>query len=69
MALWPTEEGRKRAVRAYHSCREEKAHHLEWEDAWQAPRSESVRRMVAEAFALARNSRSRTAAPSWPLIR
>ncbi|MFE3995186.1 winged helix-turn-helix domain-containing protein [Streptomyces goshikiensis] len=52
VALWPTEEGRERAVQAYRdSRRAEKARHQEWEGAWQAPRSESVRRMVAEAFA------------------
>ncbi|MEU9108913.1 helix-turn-helix domain-containing protein [Streptomyces xanthophaeus] len=50
--LWPTEEGRERAVQAYRdSRRAEKARHQEWEGAWQAPRSMAVRRMVAEAFA------------------
>ncbi|MFE2383162.1 helix-turn-helix domain-containing protein [Streptomyces misionensis] len=53
VALWPTEEGRERAVQAYReSRRAEKARHQEWEGAWQAPRSMAVRRMVAEAFAL-----------------
>ncbi|WP_327169899.1 helix-turn-helix domain-containing protein [Streptomyces subrutilus] len=52
VALWPTEEGRERAVQAYRdSRRAEKARHQEWEAAWQAPRSMAVRRMVAEAFA------------------
>ncbi|MEV8606023.1 helix-turn-helix domain-containing protein [Streptomyces griseoviridis] len=52
VTLWPTEEGRERAVQAYRdSRRAEQARHQEWEGAWQAPRSESVRRMVAEAFA------------------
>ncbi|OIJ95462.1 hypothetical protein BIV24_08915 [Streptomyces colonosanans] len=52
LALWPTEEGRERAVQAYRdSRRAEKARHQEWEGAWQAPRSMAVRRMVAEAFA------------------
>ncbi|MEU8544762.1 helix-turn-helix domain-containing protein [Streptomyces sp. NPDC048717] len=52
VALWPTEEGRERAVQAYRdSRRAEKARHQEWEGAWQAPRSMAVRRMVAEAFA------------------
>ncbi|WP_331756074.1 helix-turn-helix domain-containing protein [Streptomyces sp. NBC_01643] len=52
VALWPTEEGRERPVQAYRdSRRAEKARHQAWEGAWQAPRSESVRRMVAEAFA------------------
>lgn len=51
-ALWPTEEGRERAVQAYRdSRRAEKARHQEWEGPWQAPRSMAVRRMVAEAFA------------------
>ncbi|MEU6680941.1 transcriptional regulator [Streptomyces sp. NPDC046925] len=52
VALWPTEEGRERAVQAYRDSRRAgRARHQEWEGAWQAPRSESVRRMVAEAFA------------------
>ncbi|MDJ0385224.1 helix-turn-helix domain-containing protein [Streptomyces sp. G-G2] len=52
VALWPTEEGRERAVQAYRdSRRAEKARHQEWEGAWHAPRSMAVRRMVAEAFA------------------
>ncbi|MFJ3176303.1 winged helix-turn-helix domain-containing protein [Streptomyces roseus] len=52
VALWPTEEGRERAVQAYRdSRRAEKARHQEWDGAWQAPRSMAVRRMVAEAFA------------------
>ncbi|MEV7160250.1 helix-turn-helix domain-containing protein [Streptomyces misionensis] len=52
VALWPTEEGRERAVQAYRdSRRAEKARHQEWEGAWQAPHSMAVRRMVAEAFA------------------
>ncbi|WP_436766119.1 helix-turn-helix domain-containing protein [Streptomyces sp. URMC 123] len=52
VALWPTEEGRERAVQAYRdSRRAEKARHREWEGAWRAPRSRAVRRMVAEAFA------------------
>lgn len=52
VALWPTEEGRERAVQAYRdSRRAEKARHQEWEGAWQAPRNMAVRRMVAEAFA------------------
>ncbi|MFF7342010.1 winged helix-turn-helix domain-containing protein [Streptomyces sp. NPDC008163] len=52
VALWPTKEGRERAVQAYRdSRRAEKARHQEWEGAWQAPRSMAVRRMVAEAFA------------------
>ncbi|MFE9334810.1 winged helix-turn-helix domain-containing protein [Streptomyces sp. NPDC006925] len=51
-ALWPTEEGRQRAVQAYRdSRRAEKARHQEWEGAWQAPRSLAACRMVAEAFA------------------
>ncbi|MFD0449331.1 hypothetical protein ACFQ10_54405 [Streptomyces indonesiensis] len=50
--LWPTAEGRARAVDAYRdSRRAEQARHQEWEGVWQAPRSESVRRLVAEAFA------------------
>lgn len=52
VALWPTEEGRERAVQAYRdSRRAEKSRHQEWEGSWQAPRSMAVRRMVAEAFA------------------
>jgi len=52
VALWPTPEGRARAVQAYRDCRRaEQARHQEWEGDWQAPRSESVRRLVAEAFA------------------
>ncbi|MEV5140045.1 helix-turn-helix domain-containing protein [Streptomyces syringium] len=52
VALWPTEEGRERAVQAYRdSRRAEKARHQEWGGSWQAPRSMAVRRMVAEAFA------------------
>ncbi|MFD4866907.1 winged helix-turn-helix domain-containing protein [Streptomyces sp. NPDC058412] len=51
VALWPTAEGRARAVQAYRdSRRAEQARHQEWEGHWQAPRSESVRRLVAEAF-------------------
>ncbi|MEU4955670.1 helix-turn-helix domain-containing protein [Streptomyces lavendulae] len=47
VALWPTEEGRERAVQAYRdSRRAEKARHQEWEGQWQAPTSESVRRLV-----------------------
>ncbi|MEV7282651.1 helix-turn-helix domain-containing protein [Streptomyces sp. NPDC093111] len=52
VALWPTEEGRERAVQAYRdSRRAEKARHQEWEGDWTPPRSMAVRRMVAEAFA------------------
>ncbi|AXE27972.1 transcriptional regulator (plasmid) [Streptomyces globosus] len=52
VALWPTEEGRERAVQAYRdSRRAEKARHQEWEGDWTPPRSESVRRLVADAFA------------------
>ncbi|MEV6439832.1 helix-turn-helix domain-containing protein [Streptomyces anulatus] len=52
VALWPTKEGRERAVEAYRdSRRAEKARHQEWEGAWQAPRSMAVRRLVAEALA------------------
>ncbi|MYS39660.1 hypothetical protein K388_07418 [Streptomyces sp. KhCrAH-43] len=52
VALWPTEEGRERAVQAYRdSRRAEKARHQEWEGDWTPPRSESVRRLVAAAFA------------------
>lgn len=51
VALWPTEEGRERAVQAYRdSRRAEKARHQEWEGDWTPPRSESVRRLVAAAF-------------------
>lgn len=51
VALWPTAEGRARAVQAYRdSRRAEQARHQEWEGHWQAPTSESVRRLVAEAF-------------------
>ncbi len=51
VALWPTAEGRARAVQAYRdSRRAEQARHQEREGAWHAPRSESVRRLVAEAF-------------------
>ncbi|MGW6857822.1 transcriptional regulator [Streptomyces xanthophaeus] len=51
VALWPTEEGRERAVQAYRdSRRAEQARHQEWEGAWTPPRSESVRRLVADAF-------------------
>ena len=52
VALWPTEDGRARAVQAYRdSRRAEKARHQEWEGDWTPPRSESVRRLVADAFA------------------
>ncbi|MCX0241830.1 transcriptional regulator [Streptomyces drozdowiczii] len=52
VALWPTKEGRERAVQAYRdSRRAEKARHQEWEGAWTSPRSESVRRLVANALA------------------
>lgn len=52
VALWPTEEGRERAVQAYRdSRRAEQARHQEWEGGWQAPRSMAVRRLVADAFA------------------
>ncbi|MGW1776224.1 helix-turn-helix domain-containing protein [Streptomyces sp. NPDC002104] len=51
VALWPTEKGRQRAVQAYRdSRRAEKARHQEWEGAWTPPSSESVRRLVADAF-------------------
>ncbi|MGR4884006.1 transcriptional regulator [Streptomyces sp. LARHCF249] len=51
VAQWPTAEGRARAVQAYRdSRRAEQARHREWEGQWQAPRSESVRRLVAQAF-------------------
>ncbi|GGZ18506.1 helix-turn-helix domain-containing protein [Streptomyces nitrosporeus] len=51
-AQWPHAEGRARAVQAYlDSRRAEKARHQEWEGDWTPPRSESVRRLVAEAFA------------------
>lgn len=51
VALWPTEDGRERAVQAYRdSRRAEKARHQEWEGDWTPPRSESVRRLVADAF-------------------
>ncbi|MCQ9132857.1 helix-turn-helix domain-containing protein [Streptomyces sp. IBSBF 2807] len=51
VALWPTEEGRERAVQAYRdSRRAEQARHQEWEGDWTPPRSKSVRRLVADAF-------------------
>ncbi|WP_327169928.1 helix-turn-helix domain-containing protein [Streptomyces subrutilus] len=51
VALWPTEDGRQRAVQAYRdSRRAEQARHQEWDGAWTLPRSESVRRLVADAF-------------------
>ncbi|MEU9943135.1 helix-turn-helix domain-containing protein [Streptomyces lavendulae] len=51
-AQWPHAEGRARAVQAYRdSRRAEKARHQEWEGDWTPPRSESVRRLVADAFA------------------
>ncbi|MGW7276095.1 transcriptional regulator [Streptomyces sp. NPDC054864] len=51
-AEWPTAEGRARAVQAYwDSRRAEGARHQEWEGVWQAPHSESVRRLVTEVFA------------------
>ncbi|MFD5513913.1 winged helix-turn-helix domain-containing protein [Streptomyces sp. NPDC127051] len=51
VALWPTADGRARAVQAYRgSRRAEQARHQQWEGHWQAPSSESVRRLVAEAF-------------------
>ncbi|MFF9593840.1 hypothetical protein ACF1FX_32430 [Streptomyces sp. NPDC014646] len=50
VALWPTKEGRERAVQAYRDSRcAEKARHQEWEGDWTPPRSESVRRLVAAA--------------------
>ncbi|MFF8960815.1 winged helix-turn-helix domain-containing protein [Streptomyces sp. NPDC014894] len=52
VALWPTEEGRARAVQAYRdSRRAEQARHQEWEGDWTPPRSESVRRLLADALA------------------
>lgn len=52
VALWSSPEGRARAVQEYRdSRRAEMARHQEWEGDWQAPRRESVRRLVAEAFA------------------
>ncbi|MGW6287363.1 helix-turn-helix domain-containing protein [Streptomyces sp. NPDC055107] len=52
VALWPTEQGRKRAVEEYRdSRRAEKARHQEWEGDWTLPRSMAVRRLVAEALA------------------
>ncbi|MFG3499307.1 winged helix-turn-helix domain-containing protein [Streptomyces sp. NPDC047928] len=51
VALWPHAEGRARAVQAYRdSRRAEKARHQEWEGDWTPPRSESVRRLVADAL-------------------
>ncbi|MEW1724310.1 transcriptional regulator [Streptomyces sp. NPDC093109] len=50
-AEWPHAEGRARAVQAYRdSRRAEKARHQEWEGDWTPPRSESVRRLVADAL-------------------
>ncbi|MFD5098921.1 helix-turn-helix domain-containing protein [Streptomyces albidochromogenes] len=50
-AQWPHAEGRARAVQAYRdSRRAEKARHQEWEGDWTPPRSESVRRLVADAL-------------------
>jgi DNA-binding transcriptional ArsR family regulator len=52
VALWPTAEGRARAVTAYRDSRyAEQARHQEWEGLWQAPRSLATRRLVAEALA------------------
>ncbi|MEU5053539.1 helix-turn-helix domain-containing protein [Streptomyces sp. NPDC021096] len=52
VALWPTAEGRARAVQAYRdSRRAEQARHQEWEGDWQGPKSPAVQRLVAEAFA------------------
>ncbi|MFI0020212.1 transcriptional regulator [Streptomyces griseus] len=51
VALWPTEQGRERAVEEYRdSRRAEKARHQEWEGNWTQPRSMVVRRLVAEAM-------------------
>ncbi|WP_328765415.1 MULTISPECIES: transcriptional regulator [unclassified Streptomyces] len=51
VAQWPTAEGRARAVQAYRdSRRAEQARHREWEGQWQAPRSDSVRRLATRAF-------------------
>ncbi|MEU8843454.1 transcriptional regulator [Streptomyces roseus] len=51
VAQWPTAEGRARAVQAYRdSRRAEQARHQEWEGHWQAPTSESVRRLVAASI-------------------
>ncbi|MEU9418392.1 helix-turn-helix domain-containing protein [Streptomyces sp. NPDC048272] len=50
-AQWPHAEGRARAVQAYRdSRRAEQARHQEWEGHWQAPTSESVRRLVAASI-------------------
>jgi DNA-binding transcriptional ArsR family regulator len=50
VALWPTAEGRARAVQAYRdSRRAEQARHQEWEGTWEAPKSLAVRRMVSKA--------------------
>ncbi|MFH8894267.1 transcriptional regulator [Streptomyces sp. NPDC017949] len=51
VAQWPTAESRARAVQAYRdSRRAEQARHQEWEGHWQAPTSESVRRLVAASI-------------------
>lgn len=53
VALWPTAEGRARAVHEYRdSRRAEQARHQEWEGNWQTPRNRSVRRLVEEAILL-----------------
>ncbi|WP_406155520.1 helix-turn-helix domain-containing protein (plasmid) [Streptomyces sp. NBC_01023] len=52
-ALWPHAEDRARAVQGYRdSRRAEQARHQEWVGEWARPRSESVRRLVADAFTL-----------------
>ncbi|CAL9636921.1 hypothetical protein SUDANB120_06231 (plasmid) [Streptomyces sp. enrichment culture] len=51
VAQWPSEEGRERAVQAYRDSRRAKrARHQEWEGHWQAPVSESVRRLVVASI-------------------
>ncbi|MGI5451490.1 transcriptional regulator [Streptomyces sp. CA-243310] len=51
VAQWPNAEGRARAVQAYRDSRRAgNARHQEWEGRWQAPISESVRRLVAESI-------------------
>ncbi|GLW03805.1 transcriptional regulator [Streptomyces lavendulae] len=51
VAVWPHAEGRARAVQVYRdSRRAEQARHQEWEGHWQAPRNESVRRLVTASI-------------------
>ncbi|WP_329028270.1 helix-turn-helix domain-containing protein [Streptomyces sp. NBC_00690] len=68
LALWPTKEGRERAVQEYRdSRRAQKARHQEWEGDWQAPTSRTVQDLVAGAFT-PRQAVEQEQAPALPRL-